>query len=152
MPHLSHRAIARSPMVLDAYRDNAQPSSNQGIRGQVLWLGGNQMPSPNVSSTGTCKPIKTRLWIFTGQVAAPSKPTWPIREARNHPALVTIIESDALGNYNATLPPGEYTLLAEYGEVLYLNQFSSSGHFASVTVYPGKMSEFSLHNAESAYF
>ncbi|HEY9881413.1 MAG TPA: hypothetical protein V6D29_23360 [Leptolyngbyaceae cyanobacterium] len=130
----------------------AQAPPEQGIQGQVLWLDGNQMPSSTPTDTETASPVKTTLWIFSGKIAAPSGPTWPICEARCHSALVATIESDDLGYYTAALAPGEYTLLAEYGEVLYLNRFSGSGHFASVTVQPGKISEFNLHNTEAAYF
>ncbi|HEY9737391.1 MAG TPA: carboxypeptidase-like regulatory domain-containing protein [Trichocoleus sp.] len=130
---------------------HSSPLPAQGIHGQVVRLSGNHMPGVGPSS-GSREPVQTCLWIFSGSIPAAGNPYWALSEARNHPALVTQVASDADGRYSVSLPPGEYTVLAEYDDSLYLNQFSGSGHFATVTVHPSQVSELNLHNTEAAYF
>jgi hypothetical protein len=50
------------------------------------------------------------------------------------------------------LPPGEYTLLAQYDDNLYLNNFLGDGSYGTVQVSNSQTSNIKLINTEKAYF
>ncbi|MGF1568494.1 MAG: carboxypeptidase-like regulatory domain-containing protein [Nodosilinea sp.] len=123
----------------------------QGIQGQVTRLSGNHMPSPNPNS-GQRENVQTTVWIFAGRIAGPGPAPWPVAEAEQHPGLVGRVESDRNGHYAMALPVGEYTLLAQYEDYLYLNSFQGDGSYQSVQVTPNQVVEFNLINTENAFF
>lgn len=127
------------------------PNQSQGISGFVVRLQGNQMPKVGSSRPRTePEPISTDVWIFSGRI--PSKgPRWPVAEAR-HPNLVGRVRSDVQGKFFVGLPPGEYTLFAQYNSYLYLNSFLGDGSYKSVQVVQDKITETRLVNTERAAF
>ncbi|WP_448379616.1 hypothetical protein [Gloeomargarita sp.] len=60
--------------------------------------------------------------------------------------------SDKDGRFQVGLPVGEYTLLIEDGEDLYLNEFGGDGTFATVQVQPQQITSVELRNTEQATF
>lgn len=129
--------------------NNTQQQAVQGIQGQVKQLTGNHMPG---QGRGNAKPVQTTIWIFKGHIPGRGSPTWPITEAEHHPSLVQQVESDRNGHYSAKLPPGEYTIFAQYDEALYLNAFQGDGSYKNVTVTPDQTTQLDLINAENAFF
>lgn len=135
-----------------ALADRQQPNPGQGVRGVVVRLQGDQMPT-----VGSSKPrnppelISTQVWIFSGRIRG-QNPRWSVSEAQKHPNLIKKVRSDEQGNFFANLPPGEYTLFAQYGSDLYLNSFLGDGSYASVRVSEGKVTETRLVNSEGAAF
>jgi hypothetical protein len=132
----------------------AMPSANQGqgVRGWVTRLQGNQMPAIDTNDPKTApSPISTKIWIFSGRI--PGKGThWAVSEAEKHPNFVDRVRSDAQGKFFVSLPPGEYTVFAQYGDYLYLNSFLGDGSYASVRVSEDKVTEIRLVNTEDATF
>lgn len=130
------------------------PSQNQhqGVSGVVTRLQGNQMPMVGRSTSRTApNPISTQVWIFSGRI--PGRGThWSVSEAQKHPHLVTRVQSDDQGKFFVSLPPGEYTLFAQYDEMLYLNSFLGDGSYQSVQVSEGQITEMRLVNTEGAVF
>jgi hypothetical protein len=130
------------------------PLSNQsqGVSGFVTRLQGNQMPTVGRNSArAEPSPISTDVWIFSGRIQGKGT-HWSVSEAEKHPNLVTRVRSDAQGKFFVSLPPGEYTVFAQYGSDLYLNSFLGDGSYASVQVSEGKVTEVRLVNTEDAAF
>jgi hypothetical protein len=130
------------------------PSQNQhqGVSGVVTRLQGNQIPMVGENTARTApSPVSTQVWIFSGRI--PGKGTqWSVNEAQKHPNLVSRVNTDAQGKFFVSLPPGEYTLFAQYGNNLYLNSFLGDGSYQSVQVSEGKITEIRLVNTEGAVF
>jgi hypothetical protein len=136
--------------------DNTQLNSggvSGGVTGAVVRLVGNQMPmiGQKAPTAKSPEPIKTTVWVFSGRI--PSKGTrLAANEAQQNFNLVTQVKTDDNGKFEVKLPPGEYTLFAQYGKDLYLNSFSGDGSFSSVEVNEGKMTQLRLVNSEGAAF
>lgn len=125
---------------------------SQGISGTVLRLSGDHQPTVDkIISRRKTEPIKTNVWIFAGRIPA-SGTHWPVAQAQGHPQLIKQIGSDDQGTFFVELPPGEYTLLAEYDDNLYLNSFLGDGAYGTVQVKAGEVVSIQLINTEKAYF
>jgi hypothetical protein len=132
--------------------ENTQSNSG-GVTGAVVRVVGNQMPMIGEKTTTRKAPesVKTTVWVFSGRI--PAKGTrLAISEAKQNFNLVTQVKTDDNGKFSVKLPPGEYTLFAQYGTDLYLNSFSGDGSFSAVQVSEGKMTELRLVNNERAAF
>lgn len=129
------------------------PHQSQGISGFVIYLSGNQMPTNQTDeSRSNSQPVSTKVWIFSGKIMGTGSPRWLLEKAQKHPSLIGWTVSDSNGKFKVGLPPGEYTLLAEYGSNLYLNKFLGDGSFASVQVTTNQVTEVQLINDENAVF
>ncbi|MEM9818568.1 MAG: hypothetical protein AAF827_19460 [Cyanobacteria bacterium P01_D01_bin.6] len=128
-----------------------QPS--QGIRGTVVRLSGNQMPTVGeAASSDPPEPVQTTIWIFAGRIPSMGSPTWPVSEAGQQANQVGTVMSDAEGNFYVELPPGEYTLFAQYGSDLYLNSFLGDGSYQPLQVREGEVTTTRLLHTENAFF
>lgn len=133
---------------------NLQQQQSQGIKGTVVRLSGDRMPTMGDNTTRTNPPqlIQTTVWIFSGRIPSNSSPEWSVREASQNGNLLSKVTSDSDGNFFAELPPGEDTLFAQYDSNLYLNSFLGDGSYESVQVNEGKITEINLVNTEDAFF
>jgi hypothetical protein len=124
----------------------------QGVSGEVTSITGNQMPSIGENrQRSKPQPVKTSVWVFSGRI--PAKGTsLSITEAKQNFKLVTQVKTDKKGKFFVKLPPGEYTIFAQYGNDLYLNSFLGDGSFKTVQVTEGKVTETRLVNSENASF
>jgi hypothetical protein len=86
-----------------------------------------------ISTRIKSEPVQTTVWIFSGRIPSPGT-HWLVAQAQNHPQLIKKISSDNKGNFFVELPPGEYTLLAQYDDNLYLNNFLGDGSYGTVQV------------------
>ena len=127
------------------------PNAAQGVSGLVVRLQGDQMPTVGASIPSKPEPVSTDVWVFSGRIQSKG-PRWSITEASKHSNLVTRVHSDRQGEFFVSLPPGEYTLFAQYGSHLYLNSFLGDGSYTSVQVTPGKVTKTRLANTEGATF
>ena len=129
------------------------PSQSQGVSGVVLYLTGNQIPSNEAFELRSApQPLSTKVWIFSGKIKAPGSPYWALEEAKLNPSLIGWILSDSNGRFKVGLPPGEYTILAQYDSYLYLNQFLGNGNYAPVQVTANQITEVQLVNTQNAAF
>ncbi len=144
-------AIPQNPNSVNA-RTETQQRQNQGVRGAVTRVTGNQMPSIGENrQRSKPQPVKTSVWVFSGRI--PAKGTsLSITEAKQNFKLVTQVKTDKKGKFFVKLPPGEYTIFAQYGNDLYLNSFLGDGSFKTVQVTEGKITETRLVNSENASF
>jgi hypothetical protein len=116
-------------------------------------LVGDYMPTVGVNpNRQPPQPVATTVWIFSGRIKSNANQFWSLKEARQHPQFLRKIRSDAQGRFEAKLQPGEYTLLAQYGDQLYLNSFEGDGSYSTIKVTRGKWTEVDLVNTEQATF
>lgn len=143
---------AMSLSVFQTRKAMPSPNQRQGVSGSVTRLQGNQIPGIDRSNRATPpSPVSTQVWIFSGRI--PGKGShWSVSEAEKQPNLVSRVRSDEQGKFFVSLPPGEYTLLAQYGDNLYLNSFLGDGSYQSVRVSEGNVTEIRLVNTEGAVF
>lgn len=133
----------------------AKQTQHQGIKGRVLRQSGNFMPT--IQEPGATRPrnktepVQTRVWVFSGRIPAKGK-FWTIAQAKQSPQLVKQVMSDRQGQFSVSLPPGEYTLFAQYGDKLYLNSFTGEGQYRSVQVKAGNSATIDLINREDATY
>jgi len=147
---------ANSMSLADANTPNSSSlkQQSQGIRGTVVRLSGNQMPTVGDDTTRTNppQPVQTTIWVFSGRIPSNSSPKWSVKEASQHANLLNKVTSDSEGNFFVELSPGEYTIFAEYDSNLYLNSFLGDGSYEPVQVNEGKITEINLVNTEDAFF
>jgi hypothetical protein len=115
----------------------------QGIKGQVLKLVGDFTLDP---PQGERKPISVPVHIFRGRVKSIEKPDL------KHPALLRVVQPGTDGRFEVSLLPGEYTVVAEIGGRLYLNNWLDDGSWATVTVKPGKWTNYIIEDVLEATF
>lgn len=147
---------AMSPLSLPGLTSPDQqprPPYPQGIQGQVLEFKGNQMPQVGTGPGGGApQPVRTRVWVFAAPLMAPGTPDWSVAAAAAHPQWLGWVASDDRGQFRVGLPTGEYVLLAQYGDRLYLNSFQGDGHYTPVWVEAGQVTSLDLVNTEAAFF
>jgi hypothetical protein len=107
-------------------------AQRQGIRGEILWLSGNQMPGPG-------KPNHPRLGIQ--REIHIYKVTTVEHENQNGPffsdlksELVTKISSKDDGTFKVKLPPGEYSVFVKEPEGLFANLIDQNGKINPISV------------------
>jgi hypothetical protein len=167
--------------VRGGYGSLAKVQAMPGIYGQVRYQRGNYQPqgggephglSPEQGSPETydseridsgetlgrgqasgrsqTRPRPGTVWIFAGRIAGRGV-RWAVQEARQYPAWVQKVTTDAAGRFVAELVPGEYTVFAQDGDDLYLNRFAGDGQYAAVQVQAGEMTWVDLVNTSHAY-
>ncbi len=126
----------------------------QGVTGQIIVLRGNHMPgvrpaeqprSDADAPRGAPSP-NAPVHVLHGR----HMPTERIDYASN--AYVGTATTDAEGRFRISLPPGNYTVLTEHDERLYLNHFVAGGEWASVEVTANEWTEFDIRDTADARF
>jgi hypothetical protein len=108
--------------------------AQQGIRGTVEWVEGNQMPGPD-KAAGAAKGIKRTLWIY--EVVSLEQVRQEGVFFSNIPAkLIKKAESTKKGKFCVKLPPGQYSLFIEEESGLYANRFDQFGQINVIEVKP----------------
>jgi len=109
----------------------------QGIRGQVLWLEGNLMPSigeeGDVPERPTGEGIQRTLHIYelTDRNEAEYRDGFFVNVEEE---LVKTVESNPSGNFSVALEPGRYSVLVEEDQGLYAGVYDGEGNLQPVTV------------------
>lgn len=140
-------------LVLQAVPCHASARPLQGVRGKVLKLEGNFMPTitidgaePKPPRNQRVTPLQVPVFIFKGPVKVFEKPD------DKHPALLHKLQTKVDGSYECGLPPGEYTVVAEIGGKLYLNAFNADGCWSTVTVVEKQWKTWDIEDTSSAAF
>jgi len=113
-------------------------AQRQGIKGQLYWVHGNQMPGPekrHIPRQGVAREI------FIYEVTSA-----PFAEMENgfykkiHSRFIKSTFSKPDGSFKVKLPPGDYSVFVKENKGLYANVFDSENHISPVTVKPRKFS------------
>lgn len=124
-------------MAGDEENPTGEANIEQGIRGQVLWLEGNFMPT--IGEEGDVPPrpegkgVQRTLHIYelTNQDEATYQDGF-YTDIRKE--LVKKVETDEQGNFSVALPAGRYSVLVEEPPGLFAGSFDGQGNLQPVTV------------------
>jgi hypothetical protein len=122
----------------------------QGIRGEVFWLSGNQMPGPGRSIAPSLG-IKREIHIYevTTTDEANQQDVFFSNLKTRHVATVM---SGSNGKFKVKLPPGRYSLFVKEPQGLFANLISANGEINPVVVEPKKFTWVSITvDYEAAY-
>lgn len=122
---------------VSCFYGRTQSSANytrQGISGQVLWVSGNRMPSPD---SPLPSPKGVRCSVFVHQLT-PESDVIRAEDARFFSkiatSLVKAFESDDMGNFTVALPEGEYSIFLGVDSLFYANISDQNGNITPVYV------------------
>src|SRR6478609_5632826 len=117
-------------------------AQKQGIKGQVLWVSGNQMP-------GTSKKITPQQGIVREVLIYPEI---KLKDTKQTDGFFTITQSvpvatvlsKADGSFYVKLPPGNYSVFTKESKGLFANLFDGHGIINPVKVKPKKYTWITL--------
>ncbi len=121
----------------------------QGVRGQVVKLTGNHMPTVGVGGggRGQRKPLaNTPVWVLKGRC----KPVSLIRTVRSKAVARVLTSKD--GSYAVALPAGRYTVVAEIDGKLYLNSYNGESQWSSIEVTEDGWVDWKIEDTREAAF
>ncbi|MFC3880372.1 carboxypeptidase regulatory-like domain-containing protein [Algoriphagus namhaensis] len=113
----------------------------QGVKGQVTWLEGNQMPKvteqaeQSVNPKGT--PVKRVILIY---------PLTKLQDSKMENGLfqslatepITQVETDDNGAFSIELAPGSYSIFTKENEGIFANSFDADGNIQPITIKNGE--------------
>lgn len=111
-------------------------AQKQGIKGQVFWLSGNQMPGPGRESAPHLG-IQREIHIYK-----PATPTDAeqqdgfFKEIKTEFVAKTLTKTD--GRFKIKLPPGEYSVFTREPKGLFANLYDKDNRINIVVVKPKK--------------
>lgn len=111
---------------------------HQGIRGEVLWFSGNQMPGPGKEFDPKMG-VKREIAIHKITTLSQTKQDGIFFSAINT-ELVATITTEENGSFRVKLPPGEYSLFVKEPGGYYANLFNDKGQINPVKVEPNRFS------------
>ncbi len=123
-------------------------TEQQGVTGKVVRLEGNFMPGPGASG-GKRTPLAVPVCVFRGKIKVFQAPV------SGHPALVKRVLAATDGSFRCPLEPGEYTVVAEIAEKMYLNTVSFDGKdafWATLHVEKEKWTNWTIMETSAAAF
>ena len=107
-------------------------AQRQGIRGEIFWVGGNQMPGPGKEATPKLG-VQREVHIYKVTTVKNEGQTGPF--FNNLKAeFITKVQSDDDGSFKVKLPLGEYSVLVKEPQGLFANLIESNGKINPVTV------------------
>ncbi|AKD02652.1 carboxypeptidase-like regulatory domain-containing protein [Pontibacter korlensis] len=123
----------------------------QGISGQVLWISGNQMPSPDAPPSKG-RGVQRTLYVYEFTNASQAKTTDGVFHTNIQTNLVTQVVTDANGNFAVSLEPGTYSLFSKEEKGLFASLYDGEMNINPVEVQKGQVTavEF-LINYQASY-
>jgi hypothetical protein len=126
-------------------------AAQQGIKGKVVWVSGNQMPGPGAERADH-KGIKREIYIYTLTTVAQTTQTDGVFFTDITSKLVKKISSKKNGKFCVKLPPGEYSIFIKEDKGLFANLFDGENHIHPVTVKAGEYENLTIQVNYAASF
>ena len=125
-------------------------AQKQGIKGQVFWLSGNQMPGPDKIRSPQ-QGIVREIVIYHGVKLQDTKQTDGFfTEIQSKPIATVITKAD--GSFKIKLLPGNYSVFVKESKGLFANLFDGQGNINPITVKAKKYTWITLTvDYEAAY-
>lgn len=122
----------------------------QGIKGQVFWISGDQMPGPGKTVSPQQGIVREVLAYERVMFKDVSQEGQFIQEITAEPAGKAMSKAD--GSFKIKLPPGEYSLFTREPQGLFVNTVDHNGCINCVLVKPKQYSWFTITiDYEAAY-
>ncbi|MEO7990441.1 MAG: carboxypeptidase regulatory-like domain-containing protein [Chryseolinea sp.] len=107
-------------------------AQKQGIKGQVFWLSGNQMPGPDKNRSPQ-QGIVREVVVYPEVKLQDSKQTDGFfTDIQSKPIASFVSKPD--GSFKIKLPPGNYSVFVKESKGLFANLFNGQGIINPVTV------------------
>lgn len=111
-------------------------SQKQGLRGQVFWVSGNQMPGPEAILSPNQGAVREVL-IYELTSFNDATQVGPFfRDIKTK--MVAAVQSKADGTFKVKLPPGAYSVFTKERNGLYANLFDERNNINPVNIKPGQ--------------
>ncbi len=107
-------------------------AQKQGIKGQVFWLSGNQMPGPGKTKSPQ-QGIVREIVVYPEIKLQDTKQTDGFFSEIQSKPIATIF-SKADGSFKIKLPPGTYSVFVKENKGLFANLFDGQGIINPITV------------------
>ena len=131
---------------------NGKTTIKQGVFGQVVWVQGNMMPSPDFPLRGSGKPVRRMIRIYELTNVSQVDGDAPLYSSVKSTLLLTV-KSDKNGHYQAKLLPGKYSIFTvEDDGKLFANSFNEKGMINSVEVKMDEVTVFNININYKAYY
>lgn len=105
---------------------------NGGIKGQVFWVAGNQMPGPGADRTPEYG-VQRELYIY--ELTTTRQATQENGFFKDiSTTLVTTVSTKKDGTFTVSLPPGKYSVFVKEPKGLYANLFDQNNAINPVEV------------------
>ena len=131
-------------VMASAFSSCKSPSSSelpeQGVKGQLYWLEGNQMPGPG-KDTDKRLPVKRKVYICQALTSQQMQGRQPLFESLPEDEIVEVVKSDVKGVFVAELPAGTYSIFTEEEEGFFANRMNGQGVLNPLVVEQDKLTE-----------
>lgn len=122
------------PVLVGVLLLTLQPAvAQQGIKGQVFWLGGNQMPSPQPETAPTLGIQRDILVYKLTNLREVDQTRAPFYSGIKT-ELVATVRSRPDGSFKIKLEPGDYSVFIKESEGLFANSLNAAGEINKITV------------------
>jgi hypothetical protein len=111
-------------------------SQKQGLKGQVFWVSGNQMPSPDAVLSPNQGAVRDVLIYELTNVTDATQVGPFFRDIKTK--LVATVQSNTDGTFKIKLPVGSYSVFTKEKNGLYANLFDGKGNINCVTIKEGQ--------------
>lgn len=130
VPSIMRRSIILLYIVIASC---ATSQNRQGIKGQVLWISGNQLPGPGVNRSAHAG-VKRELYIYelTTLSQVSQNPDGFFENIQTK--LITTIATSSDGSFKLKLPPGDYSVFVKEEGGLFANRFDKNNAINPVAV------------------
>jgi hypothetical protein len=127
------RTIILLFLVLSALGSYGQ---KQGLKGQVFWVSGNQMPGPDAVLSPNQGAVREILIYEITNVSDATQVGPFFRDIKTK--LIATTQSKPDGSFKIKLPVGSYSVFTRERNGLYANLFDGRGNINAVTVKAGQ--------------
>lgn len=116
-----------------------QMQIKQGIRGQILWEAGNQMPSPDAPPSKGPRGVERTVYIYELTNSSQTTSQDGVFHTAIQTKLITQVKTDTNGNFAVRLEPGRYSLFTKEEQGLYANLLDGDMNIFPVEVKEGEV-------------
>jgi len=133
-------------------QNNGKMSIKQGVYGDVYWIQGNMMPSPDAPRANNGRPIERQINIYKITTFKDVEGQAPLF-TKISTELVKTIKSNSKGFYQCELPPGKYSIFTiEEKNSFFANNFNAEGEINTVEIVAGQNVKLDISiNYKAAY-
>ena len=117
-------------------------AQKQGIKGQVFWIGGNQMPGPKKSNSPQQGIVREIIIYNSVKLHDTKQADGFFTEIPGSPVASVLSKTD--GSFRINLPPGNYSVFVKESKGLFANLFDGEGNINPITVKEKKYSWLTL--------
>ncbi|MBL7847207.1 MAG: carboxypeptidase regulatory-like domain-containing protein [Cyclobacteriaceae bacterium] len=111
-------------------------SQKQGLKGQVFWVSGNQMPGPEAVLSPNQGAIRDVLIYEITNVTDATQVGPFFRDIKTR--LIATIQTKPDGTFKVKLPVGSYSVFTKERNGLYANLFDGKGYINPVVIKEGQ--------------